>query len=95
MMAQSEVSAASGGCEWEATECKDGGLRMAQPRLDGRKLEADALATPRLAFGPMKPILSDVEIVASVPSRSLLGALGPTARIALDALRISSANLLF
>ncbi len=53
------------------------------------------LPIPRLVLEFMKLILNDVAMEDNVPSRSLLCALGSMARIALDALRISSANLLF
>ena len=80
--------------EYEISDCMDGGLRNLL-RLCGTEFGVEMPPIPRLAFEPMKLMLNDVAIVASVPSRSLLCALGSMARIALDALRISSANLLF
>jgi hypothetical protein len=66
---------------------REGGLRVGFARLEG-KYEAGAL-NPRLAFELMKLMLNDV----SVPSRSLLCAWDSTERTSLDALRMSSANL--
>ena len=52
------------------------------------------LPRPRFVFELMKLMFNDVAIVASVPSRSFLGALGSLELTALIAPRMSSANFL-
>ena len=68
---------------------REGGLRTGFARPDG--IYEVGVLNPRLALELTKLMLNDV----SVPSRSLLCALDSTERTALDALRMSSANLAF